>query len=385
MMELLHKSYIKILFFLVLISIVLNFFYHGIWESFTRTGIDFDAYYHRKVDICIYPPFWWIFMLPWRIFTYTIAKNLWVTFNLCLLFIFYFGIYYLSIRNQFWNKNLQFWLTSILSVIVMYFSPLIVTLQTGQANLLLLFLLCLSLWFFLKEKRVISPILLGISISMKPLPILSLFYWLLKKEYKIFIISVFTILVLLLISIPILGLANFSFYFVASKKFTNFLYTNWQLMNNTSFYAFWCETGQKIFRNLPLGKLLFYITVSLILIAWILVVQRRKENDARVIIFEYMWTLSLSPLLMYFTEHHHFLLSLPFYLFTVIFWFHIRSTIAKICIIISWAIVNFGYQIIDVSLLPHSNYILRYLSLFGVFLGWICGLFILYHNKIAGN
>lgn len=383
MLELLHKSYIKILFFLVLISVILNFLYHGICESFVRIGIDFDAYYHRKLDICIYPPFWWIFMLPWRIFPYTVAKNLWVTFNLCLLSLFYFGIYYMIIRNQFWNKNLQFWLTVFLSIIVIYFSPLIVTLQTGQANLLLLFLLCLSLWFFLKEKKTISSFLLGLSISMKPLPMILLFYWLLKREYKIFIISLLAILALLLISIFILGLSNCSIYFISSAKFTNFLYTNWQLMNNTSFYAFWCEIGQKTFHNIPLGKLLFYITIGLIMIAWIIVIQRRKENKVPLIIFEYVWTLSFSPLLMYFTEHHHFLLSLPFYLFTVAFWFYIRSTMAKICIIMSWVLVNLGYQITDVSLLPQFSYILRYLSLFGVFIGWISGLFILYSNKFS--
>ncbi|MDI6783079.1 MAG: glycosyltransferase 87 family protein, partial [bacterium] len=159
------RPLIKVLFLLVLIAISLNFCYAGIWESYSRIGIDFDAYYHWEKYIGVYPPFWWLFMAPWRLLPYPIAKNLWVTLNLILLFFLFWTAFQWMQKQQNWDKQLTFWFISFLLISIFYFYPLIVTLQTGQVNLLLLFLLSLSFWYYLKNKKTLTAVLLGLTIS----------------------------------------------------------------------------------------------------------------------------------------------------------------------------------------------------------------------------
>lgn len=377
MEEIFNRPLYKILFVLILIAIGLNFFWSGIWESYSRIGIDFDAYYHWENYIGVYPPFWWIFMAPWRLVSYPIAKNIWVSLNLILLFLLtWFSLQWIKKQVQV-EKPILFWLTGILLITIYYFYPLIVTLQTGQVNLLLLFLLGLSYWCYLKDKKLITAILLGITISLKPLPGLVLIYWLLKKEYRVAGIALVTILVLWLIAIPIFGFQNQIQYFRSTAQFTQSLYTNPQQLNNTSFYAFWSETGDKVLQNIGLGKILFYITIGLLGILWLITIIRNRQITP----LEYAWTVATPPLLIHYTEMHHFILSLLLYLVAIGIWVKIKNPVAKSGLVISWILVNLGFQLGDVTTIGQSSYLYRYLSLFGILIGWIAGLIMLYPRK----
>jgi hypothetical protein len=379
MLDLLNKPYLKVLFALILLFIAYNFVMQGVWESFSRIGIDFDAYYHWEKYIGVYPPFWWIFMAPWRLVSYPIAKNLWVSFNLILLFLLsWFSLQWIKKQLQL-DNSLLFWLIGVISITIYYFYPLIVTLQTGQVNLLLLFLLGLSYWFYAKDNKTIAAIVLGITISLKPLPGLVLIYWLLKKEYRVAGISLITMVALWLIAIPIFGYQNQIEYFRATNQFTQSLYTNPQQLNNTSFYAFWTETGSLILQNIFIGKILYYLTIISLGILWVITIIRNRQ----VTPLEYAWTVATPPILIYYTEMHHFILSLLLYLVAIGIWFRIKNPIAKVGLVISWILVNLGFQLGDVTTLTQSSYLYRYLSLFGILIGWIAGLIILNQKKSA--
>jgi hypothetical protein len=381
MFDLFNKPYLKVLFALILLFIVYNFISQGIWESYTRIGIDFDAYYHWEKYIGVYPPFWWIFMAPWRLLSYPVAKNLWITFNLLLLFLLSWNIYQWIKKEQNWAKHLTVWLIGLIIICVLYFYPLIVTLQTGQVNLLLLFLVSLSFWFYRKQSKLTTAILLGLAISLKPLPGLMLLYWFLKKEYRIVGYTVLTILILWLITIPIFGIQYQTQYFTGTFQFSESLFQNSQQLNNTSLYAFWNETGRTFLNNLWFGKLAYLISFAVLLIFWFITVYRNKS----VTIFDYAWAISTPPLLFYYTEMHHFILSLMFYLVTIGYWFKISSPIVKTGIIISWILVNLGFQIGDVTTFSQTCYLYRYLSLFGILIGWIAGLIILNQKQKLTN
>ncbi|MDI6784937.1 MAG: hypothetical protein QME64_12705, partial [bacterium] len=214
-------------------------------------------------------------------------------------------------------------------------------------------------------------------ISLKPLPGLVIIYWLLKKEYRITGIALAMMLILWLITIPIFGIQNQEQYFSSTAQFTKSLYTNPQQLNNTSFYAFWTDTGSLLLHNLAFGKILFYLTTSLLGILWLITVFKNRQ----VTPLEYAWTVATPPLLMHYTEMHHFILSLLIYLIGIGIWFSIKNPIAKIGLSLSWILVNLGFQIGDVTTFSQSCYLYRYLSLFGVLIGWISGLIILYPRK----
>lgn len=387
MEEIFNRPIIKGSFLIVLIAIGLNFGYAGIWESFSRIGIDFDAYYYwdkylgkdSEKQIGIYPPSWWLVMLPFRILPYPLAKNLWVLLNLLTVFAIFGGTILWIKQEHLWDKALYFWLNGFLLIGILYFYPLIVTLQTGQVNLLLLFLLILSFWYYLQNKKTVAAILLGIAMAMKALPIIVLLYWLLKKEYKITLIAIGTVFIFWLFTIPIFGLHKQALYFTSLMQVTQSPYAHWQQLNNTSLYAFWSQTEQYILQNpVGLGKILFSISIILLLSVWVYTVSRTQQQNRCRLTLEYAWSVGTLPLLLNFTEMHHFILSLLIYLVAIGLWFRIKNPMAKIGLVISWILVNLGFQIGDVTTLSQSSYLYRYLSLFGILIGWISGLLILY-------
>ena len=83
---------------------------------------------------------------------------------------------------------------------------------------------------------------------------------------------------------------------------------------------------------------------------------------------------------MYYVEMHHFILSLLMYLVGIGIWFKIKNPIAKIGLVVSWVLINLGFQIGDVTNIGQTSYLYRYLSLFGVLIGWLAVLLILYQK-----
>lgn len=387
MLELFNKPYIKVLFALILIFIAYNFIGQGIWESYHRIGIDFGAYYHWEQYIGVYPPFWWIFMAPWRLLSYPISKNLWVSLNLVILLILsWFAWQWIKkemadASSKALGSGSTLLITSLVFITIYYFYPLIVTLQTGQVNLILLFLLGLSYWYYAKDKKTITAVILGIAVSLKPLPGLVLIYWLLKKEYRIAGIALATIVVLWLITIPFFGIQNQMQYFQSTVQFSQSLYTNPQQLNNTSLYAFWTETSQVFSLNREFGSILYYLSVALLGFFWIITIVRNKA----VTPLEYAWTIATPPLLIHYTEMHHFILSLLLYLVAIGIWFRIKHPAAKIGLAISWLLVNLGFQLGDVTTVSQSSYVYRYLSMIGILVGWTVGLIILFPKQVIAN
>ncbi|MFB3895816.1 MAG: glycosyltransferase family 87 protein [bacterium] len=391
-----NRPLYKVLFGFVVLAVCLNFAVAGIWESFARIGIDFDAYYHwnqylgtnSEKQVGIYPPSWWLFMIPFRLLSYSAAKTVWIILNLvCVLAIVWGGFYRIK-RTRVWPSSGYYWLFGLLLISILYFYPLIVTLQTGQVNLILLFLLGLSFWYYLAQKYAIAGVLLGIATAMKAFPVLVIGYWLLKKEYKLVGIAISTVLLLWLLTIPIFGIQKQVLYFQSLFQIAQSSYANGLQSNNTSLYAFWSQTGNRLFPTIPqFGKTFFGLNILILLVAWIYTVYRTglmPEPRFRLTL-EYVWSVGTLPILLSFTEIHHFILLLLVYLVVVGFWFQIANQPAKLGLVVSWILVNLGYQICTVTVLPQSSYLYHYLSLFGILIGWVSVLIILFPKKHIAN
>ena len=148
-----------------------------------------------------YPPDSLLFYIPLTLSPYGIAQGIFVLLSAFSIL----GIILLLFKIINGNKRIK-WVDILLVFSLVAFSfPTKFTLGMGQNNLLV-FLLLLFLYYLYKTKREVgSGIILGLSISFKPIFIFFLLFFLLKKQWKILITSVLTIIFVILATTAIFG------------------------------------------------------------------------------------------------------------------------------------------------------------------------------------
>ncbi|WP_158944211.1 glycosyltransferase 87 family protein [Granulicella sp. S190] len=122
------------------------------------------------------------------------AKRLWLAFNLVLVVATALLIQRLTQLP--WRQVL---LVFVLSM------PLNKNFLFGQYYLLLLFFLALACWCYVREKRLLSGLLIGLSFGLKLFPIVYLAYFLRRKDFKAFFGGVVGSSLAVLISIAVFG------------------------------------------------------------------------------------------------------------------------------------------------------------------------------------
>lgn len=144
----------------------------------------------------LYPPSAVFFFIPFTFFSYAIAEKILVVLSL--------GCFFASIAILF--KLFKLKLNSILGLIILiclfnYF-PEKFTLGMGQFNNVILLLLTLFLYFYMKGKEISAGLFITIAVSFKIFPILIFVYLFIQKRWKIlgasFVSSLFLLVVVLL-------------------------------------------------------------------------------------------------------------------------------------------------------------------------------------------
>jgi alpha-1,2-mannosyltransferase len=128
----------------------------------------------------LYPPFSLLLFAPLAWFSYPTARVVMLGVNLaCLLGCLYL-LLWLYLRPR------RVWLGLVLAVFGLVFQPVLVTLDHGQVNLLVLFLILLS-WAGLEKK--IAPfwaaLALSAAIVLKTYPVILLAWFVLKREWRV--------------------------------------------------------------------------------------------------------------------------------------------------------------------------------------------------------
>ena len=148
----------------------------------------------------LYPPPSLLFFRLFTLLEYEPAKRFMLGLNhwLTLVFIplFFFGILKLRPHN----------LLPIVGTLYLYnFFPLILTLYTGQINLLIL-LLILFTWLGIHEKwkPFVVALPLALSIVLKLYPILFFVIFFIRREYKVLLYTLFLLIVISAVSTPFL-------------------------------------------------------------------------------------------------------------------------------------------------------------------------------------
>jgi len=136
---------------------------------------------HRNIDqrvVGMVPitPFSTLAVYPLTSLPPLTAKHCWIVINLGLLLA---ALYLLRAITQLpWRR---------LALVAALSGPLRINFTYGQYYVLLLFLLTLSYWLYIRAKRFRSGVAIGLAVGLKVFPVIFLFYFLRKKDQRAFL------------------------------------------------------------------------------------------------------------------------------------------------------------------------------------------------------
>ena len=176
----------------------------------------------------IYPPFLAFALIPVSYLNTILLNILW--FLSSLLFIYYAVLLMGKIVEKDYHKSF-----------LLYSLPLFFTLRfimdnfaLGQVNIIIMYILVLTLYFFVIGKDFYAGLFLGMSISIKLTPILILFYFIFKREFRITLYTIISIFFFLLIPAVTIGFRkNIEYIFQYFHLIRNFSDTT---INNQSLF-----------------------------------------------------------------------------------------------------------------------------------------------------
>ncbi|MCX7918365.1 MAG: DUF2029 domain-containing protein [bacterium] len=389
---LIQRKYLQILTIILVLVTGANFLYHGIIIPGTQLNMDFRVYYRwaelfrldgwylREIKTpephFYYPPFWGMVLHPLTFVSYDVAKLIWQCINVCLVAGFILLTFH-WLNELHYEKVKQRWIQWFLIIVALAYAPVCDTIRGGQVNLLLLLLLSLSFYFYRKDRKWWSGVLLGIASMTKLVPILLIGYWFWKKEYQIIIVTILTISIATLFTLLLYGPETHLAYIKGSAIYSRYVLEHWDYQANVSFYSFLRELQLFGFlpKNLP-AVLVHYLFAGVCCFLLLLVVTRQKPSWVQLG-FEYCAALTLIPLILSYTEPHHFTWLLLGYIFAIIYAAEYTSLPAKGLLAVSWLLVNIGYAVDDLTSLGGSVIGMRHIHFLGIVFLYIALLLIL--------
>lgn len=258
-----------------------------------------------------YSPFTLFFFVPYSLLTYKAAciVHFFITLFCAILVI---PLLDQIVRKHLFNPPKKYHLTLFITLIAILIH-LVRDLHMGNINVILVFLLTLSLKFLLENKVVQFGILLAIVIMTKPFFIVFVLPLLLHRRFKEIISLMIAGASFVVISLILIGLPeSIDFYFdwfAAMLDHTSYLYSN-----NTIFYIFNRFTGILIGSQYAF-LLLGIIVVLTSLFFWQFI--RKKEGVEKTIIEKNRaLVIHLAVLIavipnVFITDTEHFIFSLP--------------------------------------------------------------------------
>ena len=380
-----EKLWFKCLFWTMFIFSLLDFSYSALYQTYFNMNIDFSVYYlwanHIKAGYPFllnvqnaihpsfyYPPFWGLLMMPFTYLPYNTAKTIWYGINLVQL-----GILGWIFRQWFRESpnDTKYWYRWGFVILACSFTPLIESLRHGQANLLILFLLCLCLWFHEKKSPVTAGIFLGFAIMIKILPLVFIAYWFWKKQWKLMGSALISSLLLGVISILSLGWKTHLSFFQDNKMYVEYTKLHWLHQGNISLYSFMREGQFEGYLPAMLPMYTIALLIAAVVAGLLLWVYSRSSTDIRRTAQEY--TLGITSLFLASTyiEHHQFLLVLLAYAIVWRYLHDIHSPIVMSLLFISWILMLAGFQMDDLEFNPFHNFLGMYFHTYGIIALWL--------------
>lgn len=302
----------------------------GIYHSYTNiflTGRSPYDPFNTDQKPFAYPPSSLIFYLPFSL----IPIRLSFLFFIALSLILYLISTYLLLKWFFNNKATIFLLLALLLAIY----PVRLTLETGQVNLIILSLLNLVFIFDQKKKTLLSGIIWGLAIMIKPTPIFLALYFILRGK----LLTLFTGLSLFLLS-----------NFILLKAYPEFNYywnTILPLLSTTDFHTFFYD--QSLFTFLLRVGLPHQILIPriIILILFCLAVWRFIINKKSVIseLIFFSQILILGTIGNSFAWQHHFVLLQSALISALLIYFRKKNWPILLLVLLSYIFIAFNIPV----------------------------------------
>ncbi len=150
-----------------------------------------------------YPPVMYVLHIPFSFLSKNDAiaasfllNHLWLFLSLLLLNLLF---------RRMGNFYFPLLLTFIMFPYALVFSPVIENLMSGQINIFLLFLLSLFLFLLFSRRELPACLVLGLAINVKLFPLCILFYFIIRKDWRMCLLSLGSAL---LYNVPFLFLTN---------------------------------------------------------------------------------------------------------------------------------------------------------------------------------
>jgi hypothetical protein len=376
-----HHPWFKYLAWTAIFASVANFAFNGIIQpTLWRQSIDFGGYYQwakylnpkiadAESPWINYPPFWGLVIKPFTLFPFETIQHVWRALQTIFVFLFIWEA--IKWLKQVRPPAVPYLYPAIVCLITLFYSPVVSTLFKGQANVLILVLLGLSLLLFYRNRQYLSGIILGITTMIKILPGFLIIYWLWKREYKLAITAILTIIIISLITILILGLPMHIIWLKQTIRYSQFIHSHWNYQGNISLFAFLRESqAQGMFPAFVSTVTLQYLITVGVGLSLLLIVPRRKHISQIDYAIEYAFAISCIPLMSIYTESHHFVFVLIGYI-AVIAAGKEATSLGRILTICAWLLISYGYHIIDKTIFPSDYYILYYLEMIGGVVIWL--------------
>lgn len=242
-----------------------------VWISANAMLQTKDPYFNTKLDYPnAYPPISEIFFLPLALLTYHQALAVFTFFSFASILASVFLSLKITVNKVPWHYFLLFTALSLFSF------PTKFSLGMGQINFVVLFFLLLSIYLETKTKKnsIAAGISLGFAIALKPIFTFFLLFMLLKKSWKVFFVSIITVILLTVITIILWPVSYWTNWYVSGiLPLTDYVSSQIYVYPNQGFFGF-------LYRNFSNQKLtiLLHKTVTVILIIFSTYTASKRKN-----------------------------------------------------------------------------------------------------------
>lgn len=148
----------------------------------------------------LYPPTALLFFLPLTWFSYPTAQWLWFSLSIIIL-----GGTVTLLLPTLLRRSLQLRDLAIITAIGCVFSPLFTVLRSGQVNIVLMGLLFIHVWLYLRGHTKCSALTLSAMIFLKVFPVVLILYYMLKRQWMMVLYTSLGLGVGLVLSVVLFG------------------------------------------------------------------------------------------------------------------------------------------------------------------------------------
>jgi len=259
---------------------------------------------------CPYPLFLGFILYPFHFIPNQLLGIFWYSLN---LFSFFAASYFVlklssgvSISKDIYQNS---WL--IFLVFLLLFSPIQNNFKNAQINAVILFLGILSLYFYSSKKPVMSSLCLSAAIAIKLLPLILIFFYLARKEWKLIIVTFIFSILFLFLPIITLGENIFLFYsqyihdFILNSSMSVHTQGNFLIQSNLfSLFQSILSLDNSVWIRMAMNIFL------LMVIVWYDISQS-SNHTIKNNVFSFQYYLILMILVSPISEKHHLVLLFP--------------------------------------------------------------------------